>query len=241
MPEITKEQTYRLVALQQVETDIKINKAAIENLPGRLAEVDAELDHAEEIVNKNEALLKDYSQKYRSCESDTEINRSKIKKSKVKLESVKNNKEYQSSLKEISELKSKNSKIEDDMLQYLDQIDGIESEIKSLKNDYKKIVEKIKIKKNDLKNQAKNDEQKLIALYAEKDKIVESVQKDLIKKFLMIQKKQINGVAIVEAKNSICCGCNMNIPPQMYNDLQRCNSLEFCPFCNRILYWQQEQ
>lgn len=241
MPEITKEQTYRLVALQQVETDIKINKAAIENLPGKLVEIDAELYHAEEIVNKNEALLKDYSQKYRSCESDTETNRSKIKKSEIKLESVKNNKEYQSSLKEISELKNKNSKIEDDMIQYLDQIDEIERKIKLLKNDYKKIAEKIKIKKNDLKNQTKKDEQKLIALYAEKNKIVESIQKDLIKKFLMIQKKQDNGVAIVEAKNSICYGCNMNIPPQMYNDLQRCNSLEFCPFCNRILYWQKEQ
>ena len=241
MPEITKEQTYRLVALQQVETDIKINKAAIENLPDKLAEIDAELNHAEEIVNKNEALLKDYSQKYRSYESDTEINRSKIKKSETKLESVKNNKEYQSSLKEISELKSKNSKIEDDMIQYLDKIDEIEHEIKSLNNDYKKIAERIKIKKNDLKNQVKNDEQELIQLYAERDKTLESVQKDLIKKFLMIQETQTNGVAIVQAKNSICCGCNMNIPPQMYNNLQRCNSLEFCPFCNRILYWQQEE
>ncbi|MCD6185537.1 MAG: hypothetical protein J7K84_07095 [Deltaproteobacteria bacterium] len=241
MPETTKEQTYRLVALQQVETDIKINKASIENLPDKLAKIDAELNHAEEIVNKNEALLKDYSQKYRSYESDTEINRSKIKKSETKLESVKNNKEYQSSLKEISELKSKNSKIEDDMIQYLDKIDEIEDEIKSLKNDYKKIAERIKIKKNELKNQVKNDEQELIQLYAERDKIIESVQKDLIKKFLIIQEKQPNGVAIVQAKNSICCGCNMNIPPQMYNNLQRCNSLEFCPFCNRILYWQQEE
>ena len=241
MPEITKEQTYQLVELQHVETDIKINKAAIENLPAKLAEIDAELDHAEEIVNQNEALLKECNKKYRSCESDTKINRSKIKKSEEKLESVKNNKEYQSSLKEISELKSKNSKIEDDMIQYLDQMDEIECRIKSLKKDYKKNVEKTNIKKNAIKNQAKNDEQHLIKLYSEKDKIIESVQKDLMKKFLMVQKKQTDGVAIVQSKNSICGGCNMNIPPQMYNDLQRGNSLKFCPFCNRILYWKQEQ
>jgi len=31
----------------------------------------------------------------------------------------------------------------------------------------------------------------------------------------------------------------MNIPPQMYNELQRYDSLKLCPFCNRILYWDK--
>ena len=241
MPEITREQLSILVKLQHIETDAKNIKSALENLPDKLAELDAGLDHAEEEVNKKEALLQDYRQKYRSSESDTEINRSKIKKSEEKLASAKNNKEYQSSLKEINEFKKNNSQIEDDMIECLDRMDEIEREIKSRKEDYNKIAEKINIEKNVIKNQAKNDEQKLLELHAERDKIIESGQNDLIEKFFIIQKKQTNAVAIAQAKNSICYGCNMNIPPQMYNDLQRCNSLEFCPFCDRILYWEGEE
>jgi predicted nucleic acid-binding Zn-ribbon protein len=41
----------------------------------------------------------------------------------------------------------------------------------------------------------------------------------------------------VPAVNSICNGCNVNIPPQMYNELQRCKSVKLCPNCQRIIYW----
>ncbi|WDN87312.1 uncharacterized protein BuS5_00280 [Desulfosarcina sp. BuS5] len=241
MLKITREQIGRLIKLQQIETDKKRIKATLENLPDQLAELDTGLDRAEKAVNNKKTLLKDYEQKYRSYESDTEINRTKIKKSEEKLGFAKNNKEYQSSLKEIHELKNKNSKIEDDMIECLDRAEEIERDIKSRKEDYNKIGKKINIEKNIIKNQAKNDEHKLLELHAERANIIESVQKDLIEKFFIIQKKQTNGIAIAKAKNSICYGCNMNIPPQMYNDLQRCDSLKFCPFCDRILYWEQEK
>ncbi|MCD4805390.1 MAG: nucleotide-binding protein, partial [Desulfobacterales bacterium] len=29
-------------------------------------------------------------------------------------------------------------------------------------------------------------------------------------------------------------------PPQMYNDLQRCDSLKFCPNCQRIIYYWKD-
>jgi uncharacterized protein len=31
----------------------------------------------------------------------------------------------------------------------------------------------------------------------------------------------------------------MNIPPQMYNELQRSDILMFCPHCQRIVYWRE--
>ena len=33
----------------------------------------------------------------------------------------------------------------------------------------------------------------------------------------------------------------MNIPPQMYNELQRTLELMTCPFCSRIIYWDSER
>jgi predicted nucleic acid-binding Zn-ribbon protein len=32
----------------------------------------------------------------------------------------------------------------------------------------------------------------------------------------------------------------MNIPPQVYNELQRCDSLKYCPSCFRIIHWQDQ-
>jgi predicted nucleic acid-binding Zn-ribbon protein len=46
------------------------------------------------------------------------------------------------------------------------------------------------------------------------------------------------GIAISQVVNATCSGCNMNIPPQMYNELQKRDSLKFCPNCERIIYWK---
>ena len=32
----------------------------------------------------------------------------------------------------------------------------------------------------------------------------------------------------------------MNIPPQMYNELLVTNELMACPYCNRIIYWYDQ-
>lgn len=241
MPEITKEEIRKIVKMQQIETDIRRLQVVLEKLPDKISGLDAGLDQAEKVIAESEKLLKAKRQQYRDYETDIDINSSQIKKSEQKLGSVKNNKEYQSSLKEIDELKVKNSCIEDEMILCLDSIENIERDLKSNSENYNKIVKKINLEKDALKNQSENDEQKLLTLYAERDDNRESIQPGLLKKFLIIQKNQTNGVAIAQVKNSVCFGCNMNIPPQIYNTLQRCNSLEFCPFCNRILYWEQPQ
>jgi len=31
----------------------------------------------------------------------------------------------------------------------------------------------------------------------------------------------------------------MNIPPQLYNVLQRGQTVETCPSCHRIIYWEE--
>jgi hypothetical protein len=46
------------------------------------------------------------------------------------------------------------------------------------------------------------------------------------------------GVAAVHA--ATCRGCNVSLPPQMYNDLQRNDRLKHCPNCDRIIYWEEE-
>jgi len=40
-------------------------------------------------------------------------------------------------------------------------------------------------------------------------------------------------------RNGTCQGCNMNIPPQLYNQLQRGDTIELCGTCNRIIYWDK--
>ena len=48
------------------------------------------------------------------------------------------------------------------------------------------------------------------------------------------------GVAVVEARNGACLGCNMHLPPQLFNSLYLAKEVQTCPHCNRLLYVEKE-
>jgi hypothetical protein len=77
--------------------------------------------------------------------------------------------------------------------------------------------------------------------YSDLSREVQAVQAELapevLRTFAKIKKLSPDGKALARARDSVCLGCHMNIPPQVYNELQRFDSLKLCPFCNRILYW----
>ena len=60
---------------------------------------------------------------------------------------------------------------------------------------------------------------------------------DVLKRYGNIRMRR--GLAVVSVRNGTCQGCNMNIPPQLYNVLQRGQTVETCPSCHRIIYWEE--
>ncbi|MXW43463.1 MAG: nucleotide-binding protein, partial [Candidatus Dadabacteria bacterium] len=45
-----------------------------------------------------------------------------------------------------------------------------------------------------------------------------------------------NGRALALAENEKCTSCNINIPPQLYNEILKQTKLVQCPNCKKILY-----
>jgi predicted nucleic acid-binding Zn-ribbon protein len=60
----------------------------------------------------------------------------------------------------------------------------------------------------------------------------------LLKLYSALKEKR-QGVGMVGVKQETCQGCFVNVPPQMFIEVQKNNSLVRCPNCNRILYWER--
>jgi predicted nucleic acid-binding Zn-ribbon protein len=80
-------------------------------------------------------------------------------------------------------------------------------------------------------------EAKIAELRGERDKLAADVRPDVLKRYSNIRMRR--GLAVVSVRNGTCQGCNMNIPPQLYNVLQRGQTVETCPSCHRIIYWEE--
>jgi len=207
-------------------------------VPEKISSLDQQLEVSARNVEDDQTAITDYNKQYRAYESDLQLNLNKIKKSEEKLRSVKTNKEYQSSLKEIDDLKAVRSKLEDEMLEFLEKIETAEKALQDQRQQYKQLVEETNQRKASMLQDAEKIKTRLAEMEADRNAVAAGLATDFMALYMRVKAKQADGVAIAEVKNAVCLGCNMNIPPQIYNELQRRDSLKYCPSCERIIYWK---
>jgi predicted nucleic acid-binding Zn-ribbon protein len=230
-----REQIDILVKLQAIDSEIhKINQM-LTSVSGRTDQLNAELEEQELLLTEFVAGLEGTQKKYRSLESSLNENIPKIEKSKDRLSTVKTNKEYQSLLKEIEDLTAMNSDFEDQMLECLEQIDLAESRLKENEKAVKMFKAQVDHEIEKIEKEAEKGRGDLEKLQKDWQVIFDTVNPDFMERFDQVR-KQVGKYTIARVVQSVCEGCNMNIPPQMYNELQRCEKLMFCPHCQRIIY-----
>lgn len=240
MPTITNDQIDSLVKLQQIEIETRRIKTNLNSVDQRLEKLDDRLLDFKQVIEEQESAINQMNQQYRGYESDVRVNLDRIKKSEAKLSSVKTNKEYQASLKEIDELKEKNSKFEDDMIEFLDRIEEAENLLKAKTTEYAELQTRLNIEKEIIQKETEEGRRKLENLEAQLKTVSASIDAGLFATYNQVKSNQSNAIGIVAVIDAVCQGCNMNIPAQMYNELQRGDSLRKCPICERIIYWKKD-
>jgi predicted nucleic acid-binding Zn-ribbon protein len=92
---------------------------------------------------------------------------------------------------------------------------GVETEISSKKSEHQDLSER------------------------EKD-ITPGLDPDVLFKFERIIRSKL-GLGIVAIKGGVCTGCHMILPAQFANMVRSGEEIVFCPYCSRILYYQEAE
>jgi predicted nucleic acid-binding Zn-ribbon protein len=240
MPNSIKHQIASLVKVQALDVEINDIQSLVNGVPEKISALDDELEAFEQEMAAEGTHIDELKKIYRDQEHKVQDNIVRMKKSQVTLGIVKNNKEYQSTLKEIEDFKAKNSAIEDEMLENLDQVDIADQSIAEKKETYGSLSEQIKSDKEHLKQEVEECGEKLVRLAKERNDTICDIGPELLDTFNAVKSKQGGRLAVVPVSDSVCNGCNVNLPPQLYNELQRSDTLRFCPNCQRIIYWLGE-
>nr|HID59792.1 hypothetical protein [Desulfobacterales bacterium] len=233
-----KEQLDCLVALQEVDLAMaRLNKEIMAG-PKRLEKIKDDLEEIKTSIDIYEERERKIKKDQRSYEAREEDSLARIKRNEEKLMTVKTNKEYQSILKEIDELKRKKSEYEDQIIICLEELDNISKVIKERKKDFRDMEQYFNKEKAVLEEEIKEAQKELAVLEERRKDLVKMLDPEILEQYNMISEWS-GGLSVARVENSTCLGCNMNIPPQMYNELQRCDTLRFCPNCHRIIYWKK--
>ena len=229
-----------LVDLQQRDSLILEKRRFIDKVPLRIFEVDEPLKKAklelENIKKKQEAA----SRKKRDKESELSETQEKIRKMKARISDLKTNKEYQAYQKEIECCEKGISAIEDVLLQLMEEIDAVSKEQKEKEAAVNAEIQKIDAFKAGLDAEVAKNERELALLKQERAGMVARIDPEVYKTYMTILLDSGDGVAVTTARNELCSGCDMNIPPQLYVEIRKNQEMLQCPQCRRILYVSEE-
>jgi uncharacterized protein len=235
MEKVSRDQIELLAELQEKEIEAAKIEFVLKKLPAKIEEMTLGLKKFETAIESQKEAMSNLKKKYRSLEMDAQSHQSRIKKREEQLRAIKTNKEYQAILMEMEEIKQVISRIEDESLVCLDKMDESEQEVLAKENEYINEKESIDASKAELELESEADKKKLAEILSERDRLSSMIEPQLLSHYQFI-KSIAGGLAIVEVRNAVCLGCNMNIPHQMYNELHRGDELRNCPHCQRLLY-----
>jgi hypothetical protein len=75
------------------------------------------------------------------------------------------------------------------------------------------------------------------SLITQEANLTPGIDESILFKFERIIKNKA-GVGIVPVHGHVCQGCHMTIPVQFVNDVRKGDDFRFCPYCSRVLYWE---
>ncbi len=229
-----KEQLQMLIRLQELDSKIRLHDRQETSFPKEIEKIQREIDERAEAFQREVEKIETLEKERRQRERDLEAAADQIKKIQGRLPEVKTNKEYQAFLSEIDHLKEKMDQYELEIIERLDKVDTLQEALKEKEAAYLKEKEKLEARKKELTEQLNHLPDDLKGLKARRDDLEKKIPPDLLKRYHTLLEKRA-GVAVVYAKNEICQGCHMNIPPQLFNQIQKCEKIILCPHCNRIL------
>jgi uncharacterized protein len=232
-----KENLLLLIKLQECDSQLVKLSAKKKKLPENIDKLDKEFSSFKEEIEKNKIKYDELKSRHTENESKIKKINEGIVKTKERMLEVKNNKEYQAMLKEIETAESSRGKVETEIISLLEELDKLSSLVKKddeiLKQGRSKYEQDKKIIEDDL-NTIDTD---VVDWEKKRADLQKSVSDDLLTRYEKIKNKN-KGVGVISVWKAVCNGCHMNIPPQLYNELQRSEELLSCPNCNRIMYFQ---
>ena len=227
-----------LIKLQQVDSQIHEIEKVRDVYPARVREVNKKIEQQKLLVEQQKSLLDEIREEYKVKHQLLVADQEKLRKWEHRLMESKNHREAAPLAREIDAQKRLNEEAAEEVkllkekeTHLKDELDVFNKTLKSLRSEY--------TRENKV-SQAKIGEfdEELQSLTSSREEFTQQLRSSILRKYETIKRRR-EGLAIVPVRTGCCTGCNMMLRPQLYNIVQKVQSLETCPGCQRILYWEE--
>jgi len=232
-----RDQLRRLEDLQRHDAKIQELENSLKAIPAKLAATENDLSRVEALLAAERQALSETERYYSEQKGLLTDDEQLVAGAKHKLSQAKNSKEYMAAQREIEQRRESLTAREAEIAKLVDAIQAKKTLLGQRAADVQALKDSIAKDGDAARARMAEIDGKIAELRAERDKLAAEVKPDVLKRYSSIRLRR--GLAVVSVRNGTCQGCNMNIPPQLYNVLQRGLTIETCPSCHRIIYWEE--
>lgn len=197
--------------------------------------IDAEVVRVREMVASLEGSISELEEQRSQLRLALDQEQANIEKSEGRLPEIKTQKEYLAVLKEVDTAKKLNKDLSDQIEAKNAEIATLTEEAAEKRQSLAEMEEQISVRCSEIEEALKSFEQTRQGLVKERDSQIEPLPRDLQRRYQLLMERRA-GVAVVEARNGTCLGCNMHLPPQLFNSLFLAQEIKTCPHCSRLLF-----
>jgi predicted nucleic acid-binding Zn-ribbon protein len=232
-----KDQLLLLTELQRHDARIQELEQMKKSFPAKLEVMTADLRKVEQMLERERSSLSDTETWRKRQEDEAKSDEERAQAAKQRSAAVKNAKEYMASERELQATRKSAQERQEEVGKLSGAVETAKKSIEQHEADFAALKEHVAGEEKAAQSKIAEldaqigDERKLREVAAAR------VRPDVLKKYSAIRMRR--GLAMAPVKNGTCQGCNMNIPPQVFNQLQRGDSIELCGTCNRIIYWDK--
>jgi predicted nucleic acid-binding Zn-ribbon protein len=231
-----REQLELLWELQKIDLELRTIKKDRERYPREIKKLDEKNNIEREKIQKEKEKIELLEKERRQKEGHLNMEQEKIKRAEGRMFDVKTNKEYQALLNEIETIKEATSREEEEILRVLEEIDELKKDLSQREKEAEVTLEKIEAQKKMIQDRMTQDDEILKKQTDRREVLVKQLESKLYQLYSTLKEKR-HGVGVVSVRRETCQGCFVNIPPQMFIEVQKNSDIIRCPNCNRILYY----
>lgn len=201
--------------------------------------IDAEVVRVRDMVTSLEASISELDEQRGQLRQALEQEQANIEKSEGRLPEIKTQKEYLAVLKEIDTAKKLNKDLTDQIEAKNTEIAALNEESAEKQQSLVEMEAQIANRCGEIEEALKSFEQTRQSLVKQRDNQIKPLPKNLQRRYQLLMERRA-GIAVVEARNGACLGCNMHLPPQLFNSLFVAQEIKTCPHCSRLLFVVKE-
>ncbi len=229
-----------LVEIQGIDARLYELRKDRERLPKLISYAGETLQQAKADMEAAQGELDQAGKEKRAAEAELQAENEHLQRLKLRTTEIKTNKEYFAHFKEIEDCQKKITKIEETELELMEKVEKAEAALAEKKSLAEEEEKRFDERKTDIEGRFVAGDREIMELANKRVEIFPRITETNAQYYSSILSRYPES-AVVEAVNTSCTGCRMMIPPQMFNNVRKGESIVKCNNCRRILYYKEPE